>query len=239
MSTTKRTPNDPAADDHRRLEALMASVARDLGALVTRMPRLIERDHMPVAPDGFPRSASGADRSTPATRPVLDHDELEEARLPDHSDPTGEAAAAAAGKLPHDPVSKTVRAIWRRLDDAATDLLRAAEMARNLAAPAGGVELEHPWCTRHHLVTRPDGERVQRTLAWRKDKLRWAGDRLCSFCGEYREAHGELPPLALLEHLEKHPGARLTPALVARFQRNEEPPAERSSRKRKRGWHRA
>jgi hypothetical protein len=221
----------PATQDHERLDRLITDIGRDLAAIVARMHRLIERDHIPAANDGYPRRASGAQ---PTSAPTPIHDELEGGVAIDYADPTGDAALTPA---PLDPVSRSVSAIWRRLDDAATDLLRAAEMARNLTAPTGIPELEHPWCAHHYLVTRPDGERIQRPLAWRADRLRYAKDRLCSWCGEFREAHGVLPPLELIGHLERHPGARLTPALVQRYLKPQAGPTERG--KRKKGWQRA
>jgi hypothetical protein len=227
-------PTALAEADHHRLERLLADVARDLAAVAGRMPRLIDRDHIAAAPDGYPPRGSGAQPSAGPARTRSGGDEHDGASL-DYADPVGELAATGTRDVTPDPVSRTVRAIWRRLDCAAGDLLRAAEMARNLAHPIVE-DLPHPWCAHHYTALDPQGQPILRPLAWRADRLRWAKDRLCSFCGEHRAAYGALPPLALLEHLERHPGARCTPALIARFVADQPTAASPKERKRKRGW---
>lgn len=242
-------------DDLPAFVVIAAKANRDLFDIVKRMPRLIARAAIAVRVDGYPSSASGAQRGAPPAmpHPVIDTDDrgrttwacgvhgcrhdrpvfvtdpalvdtiaraaaIEHWRdvhepVLDYADRAGDAAVelATAGGWRPDPVAQAVRAIWRHLRRAATELGTAAEIARNTATPADVAELEDDgWCI-VHLRCRPP---LLEPVAMHRDGRR-RYEQHCRWCGDFRSANGGIdPPPRLLELRETRPRKVVTPAEV-------------------------
>lgn len=176
----------------------------DLTTIVERLPRALNAIHDSLG--GYPTRTAGA---TSTTSPVsfLDIETMDPDGPTDRIPLTPVEAAATTP----DPARRDLH----NLDTAIRDAAKALEDAHRIVARYTPTQPRRTkadpapddWCT---SCFRNAGHHTPITL--RKSGEPYYAD-LCKWCGEWRTAHGTLPPVAILR--ARHEGRKITTRLVA------------------------